>query len=212
MESRPPRRSHRRREEAVDIMRKVIDAEMYFLPILTEALVQLAGYVTEKGDIDRTSTATAKSAEFQGKLASLPPQPDFLFEKVGIDGESDDAEDWETKSEDDECQDSSDTAINVEEMVSEAARAAISQFPGTSVLAEISDAPCTDAYSESTGIRTAQLYSVQQSSTRSPRTKQAIPQWTRLPRSQRQTRDLPRPSPQGTPHDILSTPLEMSMS
>jgi tetratricopeptide (TPR) repeat protein len=78
-------------EEAVSIMRKVVDPETYFLPALAKTLDQLVGYLREKGDGDGASIAAAECAEVRRKFELLPPQPDFLFEKVemGLDDEDD---------------------------------------------------------------------------------------------------------------------------
>ncbi|KAJ6594601.1 hypothetical protein B0H19DRAFT_65986 [Mycena capillaripes] len=125
-------------EEAASIMRKVGVLETYFLPTLAEALEQLGGYFTGKGDVDSASAATAESAEVRSKFVSLPPPPDFLFEKVEMMAESEDEDNedaeggWETVSEDSEYHDTfeSDAVINVEEVISDAARAM--QIPDTS--------------------------------------------------------------------------------
>ncbi|KAJ6594598.1 hypothetical protein B0H19DRAFT_1247259 [Mycena capillaripes] len=50
-------------EEAVRIMWNVAEPETCFLPALAKALDQLAGYFTEKGDVEGVSTAIAESAE-----------------------------------------------------------------------------------------------------------------------------------------------------
>ncbi|KAJ6594571.1 hypothetical protein B0H19DRAFT_65460 [Mycena capillaripes] len=152
-------------KEAVDILRKVVDPETYFLSALAEALDELAGYFTEKGDDHNASAVTAESAEVREKFASLPPQPEFLFEKVEVDAGSDDEEHkdaeecWETASEDDEYHDASelDAATDVEEVVSEAARAIISETPSNSTPAPTPDRPATD---ESHGIRATAEHTV----------------------------------------------------
>ncbi|KAJ7836309.1 hypothetical protein B0H13DRAFT_2423087 [Mycena leptocephala] len=92
-------------EEAVGIMRKVIHPEMYFLPALADALDQLASYLTEKGDIISASATTTESTEVRRTYASLPPEPDFLFEKIGMESDDEDNEEegaWETASEGDD--------------------------------------------------------------------------------------------------------------
>ncbi|KAJ6594569.1 hypothetical protein B0H19DRAFT_1247232 [Mycena capillaripes] len=98
------------------IGRQEEEPETYFLPALAEALDQLAGYFTEKGDDNNTSALTAESTE-----------------KVELIAESDDEEDveehWETALKDDKCHDTSDAAINVEEVVSEAVHTIISETP-----------------------------------------------------------------------------------
>ncbi|KAJ7349053.1 hypothetical protein DFH08DRAFT_959249 [Mycena albidolilacea] len=83
-------------EEAVGIMRKVSSSETYFLPTLAEALEQLAGYLGEKGDVGGASAAAAECAEVRREFAVLPPEPEFLFEKVVDMMESDD--EWETST------------------------------------------------------------------------------------------------------------------
>ncbi|KAJ6594604.1 hypothetical protein B0H19DRAFT_65982 [Mycena capillaripes] len=127
--------------EVVGIMRKVVDLEAYFLPAFADALDQLAAYLTERGNGEGASAVTAESAEVRRKFVSLPPQPEFLFEKVEMDAGLDDEEDegaeecWETASEDDEYHDASepDAATDVEEVVSEAARAIICKTPSVSM-------------------------------------------------------------------------------
>ncbi|KAJ7855390.1 hypothetical protein B0H13DRAFT_2577882 [Mycena leptocephala] len=93
-------------EEAVSIMQKVVEMETYFLPALADALDQLAGYLMEKGDIISASAATTESTEAQGKYVSLPPGPDFLFEKIGMQSDDEDDEEeegaWETALEGDD--------------------------------------------------------------------------------------------------------------
>jgi hypothetical protein len=79
-------------EEAVGIMRKLVNPETYFLPALAEALEQLADYLAEKGDVGGASAATAECAEVRREFAALPPEPEFLFEKVVDMVESDDEE------------------------------------------------------------------------------------------------------------------------
>ncbi|KAJ7754898.1 hypothetical protein B0H14DRAFT_3600182 [Mycena olivaceomarginata] len=69
-------------EEAVGIMRKLVNPETYFLPALAEALDQLAGYLMENGNVVGASAAAAECAEVQREFAALPPEPEFLFEKV----------------------------------------------------------------------------------------------------------------------------------
>ncbi|KAJ7791863.1 hypothetical protein B0H13DRAFT_2517751 [Mycena leptocephala] len=69
-------------EEAVSIMRKVVHPETYLLPALADALDQLVGYLTEKGDIISTSVTTTESTKVRRTYTSLPPELDFLFEKL----------------------------------------------------------------------------------------------------------------------------------
>jgi hypothetical protein len=69
-------------EEAVGIMRKLVNPETYFLPALAEALDQLADYLAEKRDVGGASAAAAECAEVRREFAVLPPEPEFLFEKV----------------------------------------------------------------------------------------------------------------------------------
>ncbi|KAJ6507425.1 hypothetical protein C8R47DRAFT_93884 [Mycena vitilis] len=86
-------------EEAVGIMRKVVDPETYFLPSLAESLNQLASYLEEKGDVEGAFATTTESAEARGKFASLPPEPDFIFERIS---EVDSDDEYEADAE--ECQ------------------------------------------------------------------------------------------------------------
>ncbi|KAJ6594559.1 hypothetical protein B0H19DRAFT_1366402 [Mycena capillaripes] len=93
-------------EEAVGIMRKVVRSETYFLPALAEALDQMTDYLAERGDITGASAAAAECAEIREKFASLPPEPDFLFDSAKIEEgwesdeeEEDGEESWETASE-----------------------------------------------------------------------------------------------------------------
>ncbi|KAJ7754900.1 hypothetical protein B0H14DRAFT_3600188 [Mycena olivaceomarginata] len=79
-------------EEAVGIMRRVSSSEMYFLPALAEALDQLVAYLKEIGDVVGASAAAAECAEVRREFATLPPEPEFLFEKVVDMVESDDEE------------------------------------------------------------------------------------------------------------------------
>jgi hypothetical protein len=58
-------------EEAVGIMRKVADTENYFLPALRGALVQLAGYLFEKGDTDGASVIISELADIAQKIDTL---------------------------------------------------------------------------------------------------------------------------------------------
>ncbi|KAJ7802893.1 hypothetical protein B0H14DRAFT_3779118 [Mycena olivaceomarginata] len=81
-------------EEAMGIMRRVSSPETYFLPALAEALDQLEGYLAEKGDFGGAAAAAAECAEVRREFAVLPPEPDFLFEKVVDMMVSDDK--WET--------------------------------------------------------------------------------------------------------------------
>ncbi|KAK7006011.1 Tetratricopeptide repeat family [Favolaschia claudopus] len=83
-------------EEAVDILRKVVDLEMYFLPIFADALGELAGYLTKRGDSSSAATATAEAAAARLRFTSLPPEPEWLFERVEAqDGEDADWWEWE---------------------------------------------------------------------------------------------------------------------
>jgi tetratricopeptide (TPR) repeat protein len=90
-------------EEATGMMQKVVEIETYFLPVLADDLDQLAGYLTEKGDIVSASAMTIESTAVRRRFASLPLQPDFLFEKIELDGDDEDGtdvkEEWETASE-----------------------------------------------------------------------------------------------------------------
>ncbi|KAJ7502518.1 hypothetical protein B0H11DRAFT_1854697 [Mycena galericulata] len=93
-------------EEAVNILRNVADNETYFLAALGEGLDELAGYLMEKGEVDRASAVTAESAEVQKRIEALPPQPPFLFVEVNTerleDADEDDDEGWETATESDD--------------------------------------------------------------------------------------------------------------
>ncbi|KAJ7933983.1 hypothetical protein B0H13DRAFT_2500987 [Mycena leptocephala] len=92
-------------EEAVSIMQKVVHPETYLLPALADALNQLVGYLTEKGDIISTSATTTESTKVRRTYASLPPELDFLFEKIGMESDDEDDEEegaWETASEGDD--------------------------------------------------------------------------------------------------------------
>ncbi|KAK7018855.1 Tetratricopeptide repeat family [Favolaschia claudopus] len=86
-------------EESVDILRKVVDPETYFLPILADALDELAGYFTKRGDNSGASTATAEAAEARTKFSSLPPEPEWLFMQVVDRDEDDDLNWWEWDAE-----------------------------------------------------------------------------------------------------------------
>jgi hypothetical protein len=79
-------------EEAVAIMRKVASSETYLLPALAEALDQLADCLAENGDVVGASAAAAECAEVRREFATLPPEPEFLFEEVVDMVESDDEE------------------------------------------------------------------------------------------------------------------------
>ncbi|KAJ6488375.1 hypothetical protein DFH09DRAFT_1377621 [Mycena vulgaris] len=100
-------------DEAVSIMRKVADSETYLLGAFGEALDQLAGYLTEKGDSEGAAAATDESVEVRRRVELLPPEPEFLF--LHIEAESDDESDdqeWETATESEE--EYRDAAIDVE--------------------------------------------------------------------------------------------------
>ncbi|KAJ7162179.1 hypothetical protein C8R46DRAFT_1103764 [Mycena filopes] len=105
-------------DEAVGIMRKVVDAESYLIPELVEALEQLVGYLEELGFTYRAAAAKAECADARRRFAGLPPQPEFLFEELHIQegdddgteeggeadeneesGEDEQEENWETASE-----------------------------------------------------------------------------------------------------------------
>ncbi|KAF7357867.1 Tetratricopeptide repeat family [Mycena venus] len=110
-------------QEAVRIMRNVVDSEPYFFSILAETLDQLANYLKQKGDDGAAAAAAEGAEEARGRFADLPPQPDYLFEKVEMEWEDDEEADegWETASEgdDSEYHDALDTATDVEVVVSE---------------------------------------------------------------------------------------------
>ncbi|KAK6972131.1 Tetratricopeptide repeat family [Favolaschia claudopus] len=80
-------------EEAVDILRKVVDPETYFLPLFADALDELAGYLTQRGDSSSASATTAEAAAARLKFASLPPEPEWLFMQ-GVDGDEDEDLNW----------------------------------------------------------------------------------------------------------------------
>ncbi|KAK7001288.1 hypothetical protein R3P38DRAFT_3284144 [Favolaschia claudopus] len=80
-------------EEAVGIMRGVVDQETYFLPDLADTLNQLAVLLAEQGDISAASAATNEASETRRKFASLPPGPEWLFEKA-VDTSGEEELDW----------------------------------------------------------------------------------------------------------------------
>ncbi|KAJ7815473.1 hypothetical protein B0H14DRAFT_2603363, partial [Mycena olivaceomarginata] len=81
-----------------------------------EALDQLAGYLVEKGDVGGAAAAVAECAEVRREFAVLPPEPEFLFEKVVDMVESDNEEEgW---AEADEYHDASE-GPSVEEVESD---------------------------------------------------------------------------------------------
>ncbi|KAK7018884.1 Tetratricopeptide repeat family [Favolaschia claudopus] len=98
-------------EEAVEIMRGVVDQETYFLPDLAGALDQLAVLLLAQGDAGSAGGVTAEAGEAKCKFASLPPGPEWLFEKAvdTSDEEELDCDGDETDAEGDEeyqdCQD-----------------------------------------------------------------------------------------------------------
>ncbi|KAJ7141011.1 hypothetical protein C8R44DRAFT_866677 [Mycena epipterygia] len=63
-------------------MRQVAENETYLLPDLAAGLVQLALYLSDVGDNDGASAATAECEEVQKKITLLPPQLDFIFQEV----------------------------------------------------------------------------------------------------------------------------------
>ncbi|KAJ6493825.1 hypothetical protein DFH09DRAFT_1206957 [Mycena vulgaris] len=82
-------------------MRKIADTETYFLAAFSEALDQLAEYFAEKGDSECATAAMSESTEVREKMALLPPEPEFLFEEIDIQSDSEnedeeDAEAWDT--------------------------------------------------------------------------------------------------------------------
>ncbi|KAK7018880.1 Tetratricopeptide repeat family [Favolaschia claudopus] len=82
-------------EEAVDILRKVVDPETYFLPLFADALDELAGYLSKRGDSSGASSATAEAAAARLKFASLPSEPEWLFMQAVDADENDDLNWWE---------------------------------------------------------------------------------------------------------------------
>ncbi|KAF7357950.1 hypothetical protein MVEN_00841600 [Mycena venus] len=117
-------------EEAVHILRKIVESETYFLPALAEALDQLSIYLTEKGDDASAFAAAAECTEVRRQFAALPPQPEFLFDKVEMEADSEDEgiEEWEMASEA-ECDDESDTTTSLGARLSGIAYANISELP-----------------------------------------------------------------------------------
>ncbi|KAJ7803781.1 hypothetical protein B0H14DRAFT_3776768 [Mycena olivaceomarginata] len=114
-------------EEAVSIMQKIVNLEVYFLPSLAEALNQLARYFTENCNVDAAASTIAEYTDVQRKFASLPLEPEFLFEEVEMEIESDNedsmgSEDgWETASEaEDEYHDAPETPPSSEAVLAEA--------------------------------------------------------------------------------------------
>ncbi|KAK7006020.1 Tetratricopeptide repeat family [Favolaschia claudopus] len=86
-------------EEAANILRKVADPETYFLPLFADALDELAGYLTKRGDSRVASTATTEAAEARLKFASLPPEPKWLFMQAVDEDEAGDLKWWERDAE-----------------------------------------------------------------------------------------------------------------
>jgi tetratricopeptide (TPR) repeat protein len=125
-------------EEAVNLMRKAAGPETYFLPSLAEALSELACFLAENGHVDAAGAASAECAEAQRKFALLAPQPEFLFQEVVTEVESDvediegSNEARETASEDD---DEHLDASEPPEVVSEAARTLMLESPSVAGLA-----------------------------------------------------------------------------
>ncbi|KAK7001286.1 Tetratricopeptide repeat family, partial [Favolaschia claudopus] len=81
--------------EAVQILRKVADSETYFLPTVADALDQLVTFLVETGDEDGARAATDEAVEARMKFASLPPGPEWLFEKVADSGDEEELDWWE---------------------------------------------------------------------------------------------------------------------
>ncbi|KAK6972106.1 Tetratricopeptide repeat family [Favolaschia claudopus] len=81
--------------EAVQILRKVADSETYFLPTVADAWDQLATFLVETGDEDGARAATDEAVEARMKSASLPPGPEWLFEKVADSGDEEELDWWE---------------------------------------------------------------------------------------------------------------------
>jgi hypothetical protein len=125
------------------MMRKVVEIETYFLPALADALDQLAGYLTEKGDIVGASAMTIESTAVRRRFTSLPPQPDFLFEKIELEGDDKDGtdmkEEWETALE-------ADISVNAEVLP-----AAVDAFTSTSAAPSSQVAQKTDEKPDSAG-------------------------------------------------------------
>jgi hypothetical protein len=104
-------------EEAVGIMRKLVNPEMCFLPALAEALEQLAGYLAEKGDVGGAAAAAAECEQVRREFVALPPEPEFLFEKVVDMAELEDKE--EGRAEADEYHNTSECPTCIEEVESD---------------------------------------------------------------------------------------------
>ncbi|KAF8200060.1 hypothetical protein K438DRAFT_1966395 [Mycena galopus ATCC 62051] len=140
-------------------MRKLADSETYFLPLLAEALNQLAGYLKENSDTDGAAAARTESAEVERRFALLPPQPEFLFEELLPidlgDEDSDGEEAWETASElegdykyqdaleyeseaGDKYYDASESQTSIVEVVSEAA--CLTMMESSSVTSQLDQA------------------------------------------------------------------------
>ncbi|KAK7018869.1 Tetratricopeptide repeat family [Favolaschia claudopus] len=81
-------------EEAADILRKVVDPETYFLPLFADALDELAGYLSKRGDSSGASTANVEAAEARLRIASLPPEPEWLFMQTEDANHQDDDLNW----------------------------------------------------------------------------------------------------------------------
>jgi tetratricopeptide (TPR) repeat protein len=97
-------------EEAASILRKVAKTETYFLVALVQAIDELTGYLSEKGDTERASRVISESIEVRAKIAALPPEPDFIFEEIEIKSEEEEdtvfrrgeEKEWETATESDQ--------------------------------------------------------------------------------------------------------------
>ncbi|KAJ7502520.1 hypothetical protein B0H11DRAFT_2363218, partial [Mycena galericulata] len=72
--------------EAVDIMRKVVKNEAYFLPDLVETLDELGGYLNEQGELARASAITSERDEVRIRIAGLPQEPDYMLESIEMRG------------------------------------------------------------------------------------------------------------------------------
>jgi hypothetical protein len=103
-------------------------------------LSELACFLAENGHVDAADAASAECAEAQRKFALLAPQPEFLFQEVVTEVESD-VEDIEGSNEaremasedDDEHLDASEPP----EVVSEAARTLMLESPSVAAADEV---------------------------------------------------------------------------
>ncbi|KAK6997001.1 Tetratricopeptide repeat family, partial [Favolaschia claudopus] len=69
-------------DEAIQILRNVAKSETCLLPTFADALDQHCALLVEQGDASGAAAVTAEAVEARKKFASLPPGPEWLFEKV----------------------------------------------------------------------------------------------------------------------------------